>query len=168
VVCFHRSSRESFQVQNLCCSALPIAGTMASADFCRCSCTLLCRLLFDQPTNRSPRVRTITFLPFTRCIYWIGFGQYRTLFCFANSSALRQPLVCSSCSSSRDFALSFFQIPPRDGHPCCWLIVPIAWPIVDFHHPVIVHAEHTKKVEVISHLYLNITLNLQQSILSNH
>ncbi|WP_336537144.1 hypothetical protein [Bacteroides acidifaciens] len=28
-------------------------------------------------------------------------------------------LVCDSCSSDQEFAYSFLQIPPRDGHPCC-------------------------------------------------
>ncbi|WP_237665537.1 hypothetical protein, partial [Tetragenococcus koreensis] len=44
------------------------------------------------------------------------------------------------------FASSFLQIPPRDGHPCFWLTVPTAKPVVDFHHQVIAHAERTKKV----------------------
>jgi len=52
-------------------------------------------------------------------------------------------LVCSFYSSSRDFASSFLQIPPHDGHPCSWLIVPTAKPIVDFHHQVIAHAEQS-------------------------
>jgi len=28
-------------------------------------------------------------------------------------------LLCSFCSSVRDFAFSFLQIPPHGGHPCC-------------------------------------------------
>ena len=48
-------------------------GTMASADFCQFSRTLLHGLLFrnssPQLTGRPPRVRTITFIPSTRCIY---------------------------------------------------------------------------------------------------
>ena len=28
-------------------------------------------------------------------------------------------LICGSCSSGQGFAYSFFQIPPRGGHPCC-------------------------------------------------
>src|SRR5690554_4619384 len=28
-------------------------------------------------------------------------------------------LICDSCSSGREFAFSFLQIPPRGGHPCC-------------------------------------------------
>jgi len=33
-------------------------------------------------------------------------------------------LLCSSCSSGQDFAVSFLQIPPPDGHPCSWLTLP--------------------------------------------
>src|SRR5690606_36008687 len=29
-------------------------------------------------------------------------------------------LICTSCSSGRDFAAGFLQIPPRGGHPCPW------------------------------------------------
>src|SRR5699024_12487975 len=47
----------------------------------------------------------------------------------------------------RDFASSFLQIPPRDGHPCLRLTVPTAKPVVDFHHQVIAHAGHTYKRE---------------------
>src|SRR5699024_7863070 len=54
-------------------------------------------------------------------------------------------LVCNFCSSVRDFASSFLQIPPRDGHPCLWLTVPTVKPVVDFHHQVIAHAGHTQK-----------------------
>jgi hypothetical protein len=32
-------------------------------------------------------------------------------------------LICSFCSSGRDFASGFLQIPPHDGHPCPWLTV---------------------------------------------
>ena len=124
---------------------------MTSADFCQFNRTLLYGLLLwefnpsrRRHSGRPPRVRTMTFIPSTRCIYCMGFGQYRTSFCLANSSAPRR-LRCSFCSSSWDFALSFFQIPPHDGHPCSWLIVPAAKSIVVFHHLAIVHAAHTKK-----------------------
>jgi hypothetical protein len=84
------------------CSALPptCRGTTASADFCQFNRTSLnglslwkihpsCRRLSGRP----PRVRTITFIPSTRCIYCLGFGQYRTSFCVANSSAPGQPFM---------------------------------------------------------------------------
>ena len=71
---------------------------MASADFYRFSYTLLHRLsLWElhpscrRYTSRPPRVRTIAFIPSTRRIYCIGFGQCWTLSCVADSSALIQP-----------------------------------------------------------------------------
>ena len=82
--------------------------------------------------SRPPQVRVpITFIPSSRRIYTARFGQYsrnlfssspafRTSFCLANSSAL-QCLICGFCSSARDFASGFLQIPPHDGHPCLWL-----------------------------------------------
>jgi len=50
---------------------------------------------------------------------------------------------CDFCSSVRDFASSFLQIPRRRGHPCSWLTVPTTKPVVDFHHQVVAHAGHT-------------------------
>ena len=52
-------------------------------------------------------------------------------------------LLCGSCSSGQWFAESApaladcLRIPPRDGHPCPRLAVPLAGPAVDLHHPVI-------------------------------
>ncbi len=43
---------------------------------------------------------------------------------------VRQPypvtlsLMATSYSSVQYFALDFLQIPPHDGHPCPWLMVP--------------------------------------------
>ena len=40
-------------------------------------------------------------------------------------------LICSSCPSGQWFAYSFFQIPPRGGHPCCsamYFLVARAYP----------------------------------------
>jgi len=58
---------------------------MASADFSR-------QLLAVHPKKnvrtsvRPPRVRTITFIPYTCCIYHMDSGQCWTLVCFATSS----------------------------------------------------------------------------------
>ena len=60
------------------------------------------------------------------------------------SKFLEVHIVCDFCSSDREFASSFFQIPPRGGRPCSSLIVPAAKSVVDFHHQVVVHAAHTR------------------------
>lgn len=62
-------------------------------------------------------------------------------------------LLCSFCSSDRGFAhrelfipqSGFLQTPPHDGRPCLRLTVPTAKSVVDFHHQVIMRAEHTNK-----------------------
>ena len=95
-------------------------------------------------TTRPPRISTTTFLPSTRHIYVPRSVQYRTSLCLASSSGVYR-LVCDFCSSGREFASSFFQIPPRGGHPCSSLTVPTAKSVVDFHHQVVVHAAHTEK-----------------------
>ncbi len=74
----------------------------------------------------------------------MGFGQYWILSCVADSS-IPSSLVYSFCSSVREFASGFLQIPPRGGHPCHSLTVPTAKPVVDFHHQVITHAGRTTK-----------------------
>ena len=43
--------------------------------------------------------------------------SYRTSVLFATLSTYFS-LVSSFCSSDQMFAADFFQIPPRDGHPC--------------------------------------------------
>ena len=52
-------------------------------------------------------------------------------------------LICSFCSSDRGFASDFLQTLPHDGRPCLWITVPTAEPVVDFHHQVVMRAEHT-------------------------
>ena len=88
-------------------------GTMASADFLRQA--LLRRFGFFPPTSasvRPPRVRAITFLPYICRIYNAKFGQYWTLSCFADSSALHC-LICVFCSSDREFARVGTSQPPH-------------------------------------------------------
>ncbi|MBR3456215.1 MAG: hypothetical protein IKH26_12950, partial [Bacteroidaceae bacterium] len=47
-------------------------------------------------------------------------NSYRAWACFAALPTAPR-LVCGFCPSGQMFAVSFFQIPPRDGHPCSWL-----------------------------------------------
>ena len=68
--------------------------------------------------DRPPWVIRVTFLPYTRRIYfhalWMVIGLYQTRACLPGCGCL----VCDFCSSGRDFACGFLQIPPRAGHPC--------------------------------------------------
>jgi len=70
---------------------------MASADSCPFNYTSLHRLSvmihFPNLLDRPPRVRTITFIPYTCCIYSKGFGQYWTSLCYASSSAPHKPYM---------------------------------------------------------------------------
>lgn len=90
---------------------------MASADFCQ-----PIGAPYDAPStrqiDRSPRVMRATFIPYTRRIYsTILPDDYWALKILAFSPEWHC-LVCGFCSSGRDFACGFLQIPPRDGHPC--------------------------------------------------
>lgn len=90
---------------------------MASADFCRPVPTP-CDAGSTRQTGRSPRVMRVTFLPYTRRIYNPTLpDDYRALKISAFSPGW-DCLVCGFCSSGREFACSFLQIPPRGGHPC--------------------------------------------------
>ena len=72
----------------------------------------------QRQVKRSPRVRRATFIPYTRRIYFSIFpGDYRALGLLAPSPRW-SCLLCASCSSGRDFAHRFLQIPPHGGHPC--------------------------------------------------
>ena len=67
-------------------------STMTSADFSQFAVATDFIPCFHLLV-RSPRVRTITFLPCNRCIYLVKFGQYWTSLCFASSSASRRPYM---------------------------------------------------------------------------
>ena len=45
------------------------------------------------PTAKPPLVNVISFTSYIRCIYALKFGQYRTLFCLANSSVSSMPYM---------------------------------------------------------------------------
>ena len=45
------------------------------------------------PTAKPPLVNVISFTSYIRCIYTLKFGQYRTLFCLANSSVSSMPYM---------------------------------------------------------------------------
>lgn len=70
--------------------------------------------------------------------------SYRALFCLANSPA-HHGLLCGFCSSGRDFAAGFLQIPSRDGHPCLWLTLLTVKRVADLHRRVSARAGRTKK-----------------------
>ncbi len=71
--------------------------------------------------------------------------RLRTLLCDGNSSDYDR-LKCGSCTSGREFASSFLQIPPCDGHPCSWLTVGMSpTPVQDLHPIEIARAGRTSK-----------------------
>ncbi|WP_205012527.1 hypothetical protein, partial [Myroides pelagicus] len=49
--------------------------------------------------------------------------QFWTSVCVATLSDTLS-LIYGFCWSGQGFAVSFLQIPPHDGHPCCWLTLP--------------------------------------------
>ena len=77
-------------------------GTMASADFLQFVVTAAFGFFPYTPSARPPRVSVITFTSYICCIYALNFGQYRTLFCLANSSI-----------SKRLFFMQFLFVRPR-------------------------------------------------------
>ena len=70
----------------------------------------------------------------------MGFALYSKL------AQIIPAFVCSSCPSDRDFAYSFLQIPPHDGHPCCSAIhFPLSGRVRDLHPLERAHGAQTKK-----------------------
>ncbi len=86
---------------------------MASADFSQFVVTTA----NETACEISPvKVRTLSLhvpAAFTRTS-----SNFWTSVSFATLSVFPS-LLCGSCPSGQRFAYSFFQIPPRDGHPCC-------------------------------------------------
>ena len=117
---------------------------MASADFSQFAVATDFNFSFHLLV-RPPRVRVTAFPSCVRQIYCMRFGQYGTSLCFASSSGASQPIFGDMCSSDQGFASGFLQIPPHDGHPCLWLVVPTAKPTADFHRLAVSHAGHTKE-----------------------
>lgn len=71
-------------------------------------------------------------------------GSGRALFCLANSPT-HLSLICGFCSSGRDFAAGFLQIPPHDGHPCLWLTLLAAKRVANLLRRVRAHVGRTNK-----------------------
>src|SRR5690606_18551416 len=116
---------------------------------------------------RSPRVRVITFIPSTCCIYPSKTGQYRTSVC-SGTLSISIGLVCSFCPSGQDFAAGFLQIPPRDGHPCLKLTLPTAKCVRDFHPIVMTHAGRTegRNASMRQHSFLSPIMSPNKAFLS--
>ena len=112
------------EIQGSCpiasCSALHrlVSPTiMTSADFCQ-PIPMSLDIGSTRQADRPPRVMRATFPPYTRRIYsHILPDGYRALKILAFSPGW-DCLICDSCSSGRDFACGFLQIPPHNGHPC--------------------------------------------------
>ena len=111
---------------------------MASADFSPFVVTT------GSPLVRPPRIRILTF-PFIAARFTdFGSGQLLDFSVFGHLVHL-VGLLSDSCSSAQGFASGFLQIPPRDGHPYLWLILPTAGRIEDLHLLVNTHVGRTKK-----------------------
>ena len=105
-------------------------GTMTWTDFCMFSHALQHGLLrseycitLQSVPYRPPQLRCVIF-PSTYLPHLpnISSDSYWASVCMATLPDMSS-LICDFCSSDRDFAIDFFQIPPHDGHPCHSLTV---------------------------------------------
>ena len=113
---------------------------MASADFSQFVVTTA----NETACEISPvKVRTLSLhvpAAFTRTS-----SNFWTSVSFATLSVFPS-LLCGSCPSGQRFAYSFFQIPPRDGHPCCSAIhFPLSGRVRDLHPLERAHGAQTEK-----------------------
>ena len=69
---------------------------------------------------RPPRIRALSFHLIPNSFTPTVPNSNRTLICDAILSMVKC-LIWSFCTLGQMFAASFFQIPPRSGHPCYWL-----------------------------------------------
>ena len=118
--------------------------TMTSADLCRpCFGTRSYPRL--RPSQISPGKNNNLLPMYPPHLPPCAPGSGRASFCLANSPALHG-LICGFCSSGRDFAASFLQIPTHVGHPCFWLTLLAAKRVADLNRRVVAHAGRTKKL----------------------
>jgi len=93
------------------------SGVLTSADFCP-ACAFARALLALRQPDRSPRVRRVTFIPYTRSIYdsvvrmTLGFGRSGSL---AHQLSPRMPFVYLGPG----LCLQLPSDPPHGGHRCC-------------------------------------------------
>ena len=90
---------------------------LPSADFCA-PIGLPLGSPRTRQARRSPRVRRVTFLPYPPHIHR-AVPDDRGLRTPTRPRPTARCLTCDSCASGQNFAFSFLQIPPHDGHPCC-------------------------------------------------
>ena len=106
--------------------------------------SLLLRLM--RPPVRPPRIRCTlfpsTYPPHLRCSYE---RVVIRLHCFWPAYLSEPRLICDFCPSDQRFACSFFQISPRDEHPCCSAIhFPLSGRARDLHPLERAHGAQTK------------------------
>jgi hypothetical protein len=120
------------------------------------------RLSLSEQTNGLPRVRRVTFTPYTRCMYDGLTPSDFGLRIFWPARPVSRRLKCTSCTSGRGFACSFLRITPCGAHPCCsakgsghygpWrdlhppchLPVRFRYPVIQRRHGAARHAWRTK------------------------
>ena len=93
------SSRCSFSRGSASSAVIPFVPFPLELWLLPTSCGSLLLRIFS--SARPPRVSVITFTSYICCIYALNFGQYRTLFCSANSSISKRLLCsffCHACS----------------------------------------------------------------------
>ena len=74
-------------------------------------------------------------------------------------------LICDFCSSDRDFAIDFFQIPPHDGHPCHSLTVRHYQALYGtFTHKLLpmlgTHKKGNQQLKIVDFLFLRAILHI--------
>ena len=110
-------------LQSLLCIDI-VLSFMRDAHYYDVGWLLSIRYCYSFPLDRPPRVRATTFHPCHCLIYLTVLVQYWTSLCFASLSTPIRPSLWDFCSSVQVFASGFLQIPPHDGHPCLWLMIP--------------------------------------------
>ena len=107
-------------LQLIDCSALrsiPITGTSSLLWLLLTShSSLLLRLM--KPPVRPPRLRCALFPLIYPPHLLVLPATFWTSSLLADLSVFPS-LICDSCPSDQEFAYSFLQIPPHNGHPCC-------------------------------------------------
>ena len=124
------------------CWLLIVPNVILCSNTC---CRFDIRSCLRQLTFRPLRVRVSAFHSCSCCIYVMIIRAVIGLLFRVQHRPYHPALICSFFSSARIFAASFLQIPPRDGHPCSWLMLLTAKRIRVFHPIADTHAWRTPR-----------------------
>lgn len=146
VVCFCYISSYTSNFENLLLfSPSHLHGNMTSADFWQLKPVHHCMgfLLIRKSICQTSPVKSSNFHPMSPLHLHCGIRVVLDFVLISKLVRSTYALYAVSVRRCGILPLSFLQIPPHGGHPCCWLMIPTTKLIADFHRRVTAHVGQT-------------------------